>query len=76
MAVEEDAARIRGITPARFAAFTGPGGLMGRDDEVGVPAVERRLPGADGQSPEVEFPTWAEVGPRSGPEVVGPGIPD
>lgn len=68
--------RIRGDAPARFLAFTAPGGLMSLYDEVGIPALERRLPGADGQSPEVELPKWAEVGPRYGLEVVGPGIPE
>lgn len=67
--------RIRGEAPARFVAFTAPGGLMGLYDEVGIPAAERRLPGADGQPPEVELAKWAEVGPRYGLEVVGPGIP-
>ncbi len=66
--------RIRGTTPTRFVAFTAPGGLMGLYDEVGIPAAERRLPGADGQSAEVELPKWAEVGPRYGLEVLGPGI--
>lgn len=68
--------RIRGTSPARFVAFTAPGGLMGLYDEVGIPAQERRLPGEDGQPPEVEIPKWAEVGPRYGLEVVGPGIPE
>lgn len=68
--------RIRGDAPARFLAFTTPGGLMSLYDEVGIPAFERRLPGEDGQSPEVELPKWAEVGPRYGLEVVGPGIPE
>ena len=53
-----------------------PGGLMSLYDEVGIPARERRLPGSDGQSAEVEFPKWAEVGPRYGLQVVGPGIPE
>ena len=68
--------RIRGTSPARFLAFTAPGGLMALYDEVGVPALERRVPGSDGQSAEVEIPKWAEVGPRYGLEVVGPGIPE
>lgn len=68
--------RIRGTSPARFVAFTAPGGLMDLYDEVGMPAQERRLPGADGLPPEVELPRWAEVGPRYGLEVVGPGIPE
>ncbi len=66
--------RIRGTSPARFVAFTAPGGLMGLYDEVGIPARERRLPGVDGLPPEVEIPRWAEVGPRYGLEVVGPPI--
>ena len=68
--------RIRGTSPARFVAFTAPGGLMSLYDEVGIPARERRLPGEDGLPPEVELPRWAEVGPRYGLEVVGPGIPE
>lgn len=68
--------RIRGTSPARFVAFTAPGGLMDLYDEVGIAAQERRLPGADGLPPEVELPRWAEVGPRYGLEVVGPGIPE
>lgn len=68
--------RIRGTAPAQFLVFTVPGGLMDLYDEVGMPAAERRLPGADGQSPEVELPKWAEIGPRYGLEVVGPGIPE
>lgn len=68
--------RIRGTSPTRFVAFTAPGGLMDLYDEVGIPARERRLPGEDGQPPEVEIPRWAEVGPRYGLEVVGPGIPE
>ena len=68
--------RIRGTSPTRFVAFTAPGGLMGLYDEVGIPATERRLPGDDGQPPEVELPKWAEVGPRYGLEVVGAGIPE
>lgn len=68
--------RIRGSAPARFLALTTPGGLMSLYDEVGIPALERRLPGPDGQTPEVELPKWADVGPRYGLEVVGPGIPE
>lgn len=68
--------RIRGTSPARFVAFTAPGGLMDLYDEVGIPAQERRLPGTDGLPPEVELPRWAEVGPRYGLDVMGPGIPE
>ncbi|MFT3871240.1 MAG: cupin domain-containing protein [Nocardioides sp.] len=68
--------RIRGDDPARFLALTVPGGLLNLYDEVGLPATELRLPGADAVSPEVEIPKWVEVGPRYGLEVVGPPIPE
>jgi mannose-6-phosphate isomerase-like protein (cupin superfamily) len=68
--------RIRGDSPARFLALTAPGGLLDLYDEVGLPATELRLPGADGLPPEVEIPKWVEVGPRYGLEVVGPPIPE
>lgn len=68
--------RIRGDAPTRMLAFTAPAGLLHLYDEVGLPAAERRLPGADGQTPEVELPRWAEVGPRYGLEVIGPGVPE
>ncbi|WP_244928402.1 cupin domain-containing protein [Nocardioides sp. W7] len=68
--------RIRGEAPARFLALTAPGGLLNLYDEVGIPATELRLPGADGLTPEVEIPRWAEVGPRYGLEVLGPPIPE
>ena len=68
--------RIRGETPARILALTVPAGLLGLYDEVGIPADEHRLPGADGLTPEVEIPRWVDVGPRYGLEVVGPPIPE
>jgi mannose-6-phosphate isomerase-like protein (cupin superfamily) len=68
--------RIRGDSPARFLALTTPAGLLALYDEVGIPATELRLPGADGQTAEVEIPKWGEVGARYGLEVVGPGIPE
>lgn len=68
--------RIRGESPARFLALTAPAGLLHLYDEVGLPASELRLPGADGLAPEVEIPKWMEVGPRYGLTVVGPGIPE
>lgn len=68
--------RIRGDAPARMLALTAPAGLLHLYDEVGLPAAERRLPGADGQTPEVEIPKWAEIGPLYGLEVVGPPIPE
>ena len=66
--------RIRGDEPARFLAMVDPGGLLRLYDEVGIPAVERRLPGPDGQSIDVEIPRWVEASPRFGLEVVGPPI--
>ncbi len=68
--------RIRGTRPARILASTVPGGLMSLYDEVGIPATERRLPGEDGQSMDVEIAKWNEVGPRYGLQVVGPPIPE
>ncbi len=68
--------RITGKRPARFLGFTDPGGLLALYDEVGIPATERRLPGADGLSLEVEIPRWNEVGPRYGLQVVGPPLPE
>ncbi|CUR55375.1 putative Cupin 2, conserved barrel domain protein [metagenome] len=68
--------RIRGDRPARLLALTAPAGLLTLYDEVGLPALERRLPGTDGQTADVEIPKWVEVGPRYGLEVVGPPIPE
>lgn len=68
--------RIRGDQPAKILALTAPGGLLQLYDDVGIPATEMRLPGADGLTPEVEIPRWAEVGPRYGLEVIGPPIPE
>jgi quercetin dioxygenase-like cupin family protein len=68
--------RITGDEPAKVVALTVPGGLLGLYDEVGVPAAERRLPGADGLPMAEEIKRWNEVGPRYGLTVVGPPIPD
>lgn len=68
--------RIRGDEPARFLAMVDPGGLLQLYDEVGVPAGGLRLPGPDGQAPDVEIPRWIEASPRFGLEVVGPPIPE
>ena len=68
--------RITGDRPARFLAFTVPGSLMGLYDDVGMPAAEMRLPGADGIPMAEEISRWNEVAPRYGLEVVGPPIPE
>jgi quercetin dioxygenase-like cupin family protein len=68
--------RITGDVPVRFVGFADPGGLFGLYDEVGIPAAERRIPGADGLSMEVEIPRWNEVGTRYGLQVVGPPLPE
>jgi quercetin dioxygenase-like cupin family protein len=68
--------RITGRTPARFLGLVSPAGLMDLYDEVGLPARERRLPGADGRSIDDEIPRWNEIGPRYGLRVVGPPIPE
>src|SRR5689334_5336557 len=39
--------RVTGIGPVRFLALSDPGHLLSLYDEVGLPAAERRLPGAD-----------------------------
>lgn len=67
--------RITGPAPARFLALTTPGGLMHLYDEVGIPAAERRVPGADGLPMDVEISRWNSVGPRYGLQVVGPPLP-
>ena len=67
--------RITGTAPARFLSFDSPAGLMDLYDEVGMPAAERRLPGADGFSIDEEIPRWSEISPRYGLHVVGPPIP-
>lgn len=68
--------RIRGGSPARFLAIVDPGGLLQLYDEVGIPATELRLPGADAQGLDVEIPKWNDVSPRYGLQVVGPPIPE
>ena len=69
--------RIRGYQPARFLAFTTPGGLMGLYDEVGVPAAGMHIPAeGEGLSMEEEIARWNEVGPRYGLQVVGPPLPE
>ena len=67
--------RITGSRPARILAIVVPGDLLALYDEVGIPAEERRIPGADGLPLDVEIGRWNEVGPRYGLTVVGPPIP-
>lgn len=68
--------RITGDAPVRFIGLTVPGSLMSLYDEVGIPARERRLPGADGTPMSEEIARWSEVAPRYGLQVVGPPIPE
>jgi quercetin dioxygenase-like cupin family protein len=68
--------RVTGTEPVRFVGFTDPGGLFDLYDEVGIPAEERRLPGADGLPMEAEIARWNSVGPRYGLQVVGPPLPE
>lgn len=68
--------RVTGTAPVRFLGLADPGGLFDLYDEVGIPATERRIPGADGQPLDVEIPRWLETGPRFGLEVVGPPLPE
>jgi uncharacterized RmlC-like cupin family protein len=67
--------RIAGTTPARILALAVPGGLMDLYTQVGVPATERRLPGADGQPMATEIARWNDLGPRFGLSVIGPPLP-
>lgn len=48
--------RITGSTPVRFLGLVSPAGLMDLYDEVGLPALERRLPGVDGRTVAEEIP--------------------
>ncbi len=66
--------RITGSSPAKFLGLTAPAGLMDLYDEVGIPAREHRLPGDDGQSPDVEIPKWNAVADRYGLQVLGPPL--
>ena len=68
--------RIRGDQPARFLAFIEPGRLLHLYDEVGIPATELRLPGADGQSLGVEIPRLDAGLTAVRIEVVSPPIPE
>jgi quercetin dioxygenase-like cupin family protein len=68
--------RVTGHEDVRFLGLTDPGHLFGLYDEVGLPAAERRLPGADGRPMDEEMARWNVVGPRYGLEVVGPPLPE
>ncbi len=66
--------RVTGPGPARFLALSLPGRLLDLYDEVGTPALDRRLPG--GGAPAAEIGRWGEISARYGIRVVGPPIPD
>ncbi|MDQ1484312.1 MAG: hypothetical protein QOJ62_5 [Actinomycetota bacterium] len=68
--------RVTGDVPVRYLGLTVPGRLLGLYDEVGIPALERRLPGEDGTPMAEEIQRWNRVGPDYGLQVVGPPIPD
>lgn len=68
--------RVTGASPVRYLALTVPGRLLGLYDEVGIPALERRLPGEDGLAMAEEIQRWNRVGPSYGLQVVGPPIPE
>jgi hypothetical protein len=67
--------RVTGDAPVRFLAVVAPGGLMDLYDEVGQPAAERRLPGADGAALPEDIQRWLEAAPRYGIQVLGPPLP-
>jgi quercetin dioxygenase-like cupin family protein len=66
--------RVTGPRSARFLALSLPGQLLDLYDEVGTPALERRLP--DGGVLAGEVVRWNEIGARYGIRVVGPPIPE
>jgi quercetin dioxygenase-like cupin family protein len=68
--------RITGSSPAKLLAVVVPGAMLDLYDEVGIPAAERRLPGADGTPIDEEIRRWNEIGPRYGLQVVGPPLPE
>ena len=68
--------RVTGTSPVRFVGFADPGGIFGLYDEVGLPARERRLPGADGLTMAVHLPGWTVVVPGLVWVVGGPPLPE
>jgi mannose-6-phosphate isomerase-like protein (cupin superfamily) len=58
--------RVTGTSPVRFLGLAVPAGLMDMYDEVGMPAIERRLPGLDEPPVEEEIRRWNEVSPGTG----------
>ena len=68
--------RVTGDQPVRFLGLTDPGHLFDLYDEVGLPALEHRLPGPDGRPMAEEIARWNVIGPRYGLEVVGPPLPE
>jgi quercetin dioxygenase-like cupin family protein len=67
--------RVTGEAPVCFLGIVAPGGLMDLYDEVGQPAVERRLPGPDGAALPDDVQRWLEAAPRYGIQVIGPPLP-
>jgi len=63
---------FRTTSAVRYLALTLPGGVMEMYDEVGTPALQRRLP--DGGVTGEEIERWMAAAPRYGLQVVGPSI--
>ena len=63
---------FRTTSAVRYLALTLPGGVMEMYDEVGTPALQRRLP--DGGVTGEEIARWMAAAPRYGLQVVGPPI--
>jgi quercetin dioxygenase-like cupin family protein len=66
--------RITGASPTRFLALATPATILSLYEEIGVPAQERRLPGAPPSAEDVG--RWIEAAGRHGIEVVGPPLPE
>jgi mannose-6-phosphate isomerase-like protein (cupin superfamily) len=64
--------RTTGSKPVRFLGLTVPGQLLDLYDEVGTPALERRLP--DGGVSAGDIARWNELAPKYGLRIVGPPI--
>ena len=64
---------FRTTSAVRYIGLTLPGELMDLYDEVGSPALERRLP--DGGVTGNDVARWLAAAPRYGLSIVGPPIP-